>query len=186
MKRPFLASLYFLVAMPFAGASLAGPPVLIEPVRAEISKTWLQDIKDSRARPGAIRELDARKMADDMAKSFQAALDRALREQGFQVVASPLPDTVRLSARLDDVYVTAPENSASGVRSYARTAGHATLNVQARDAAGALLLQAEERSDAGDLGRLQRATDVSNQFWFDALFQDWSRDLARDLRQKAR
>ena len=132
------------------------------------------------------READARRMADDMARDFQAALGRALREQGFEVVSSPLPGAVRLTARIEDLYVTAPENTAAGVRNFARTSGHATLHVQARDAAGAVLIQSEERSDAGDIGRLQRATNVSNRFWFDALFRGWSGDIARRLRQASR
>jgi hypothetical protein len=46
-------------------------------------------------------------------------------------------------------------------------------------------MQMEPRSDAGDMGRLQRATDVSNRFWFEALFRDWARDIARELKLKA-
>jgi hypothetical protein len=182
---PTLATTLSLLATLLAAPALAAPPVLIEPVRAE-DKNWLYEIKESRAKAGAIREGEARKMADDMAKSFQDALDKALREQGFQVVSSPSPGVVRLSARLDEVYVSAPENTASGVKSFTRQTGRATMRVQARDAAGAVLMESQQRSDAGDMGRLQRATDVSNRFWFDALFRDWSDDVAKELRQKAR
>lgn len=185
MKRHLLASLPSLMAALLSCAAMAAPPVLVEPVRAEPSKNWLYDIKESRSKAGAIREADARRMADEMAGSFQGALDKALRDQGFQVVSSPAPGAVRLSARLDDVHVSAPENTAAGVKALTRTTGHATLRVQARDANGAVLMQSEQRSDAGDMGRLQRATDVSNRFWFEALFQDWAKDVARELKQKA-
>ena len=186
MKRKLFTALCSLAAAMAASSALAAPPVLIEPVRAEVDKSWLYDLKESRAKAGAIREADARAMAADMAKSFEQALDKALREQGFQVVTSPAPGAVRLSARLDDVYVRAPENTAAGVKAFTRQTGRATLRVQAQDAAGAVLMKSEQRSDAGDMGRLQRATDVSNRFWFEALFRDWSDDVAKELRQKAR
>ena len=186
MKLHPFAAFSSLAAALLSFTALAAPPVLIEPVRAEVSKNWLYDIKESRSKAGAIREADARRMADDMARSFQGALEKALRDEGFQVMNSPAPGAVRLSARLDEVYVSAPENTAAGVKALTRTTGHARLQVQARDAGGAVLMQSEQRSDAGDMGRLQRATDVSNRFWFDALFQDWSRDVATQLKRKAR
>ena len=185
MKRMLASSLVlivFLVAVP----AVAAPSVLIEPVRAEVDRNWLRDIRESRAKAGAIREDEARSMADDMARSFRDALDQALRAQGFQVVTAPSPGAVRVSARLDDVYVSAPENTASGAKSFTRQAGRATMHVQVRDAAGATLLESQQRSDAGDMGRLQRATNVSNRFWFDALFRDWSDEVAKELKQKAR
>jgi hypothetical protein len=166
--------------------ALAASPVLVDPVRAEVDKNWLYDIKDSRARPGALRESDARDIAAEMARSLQSALDAALREQGVEVATAAGPGVVRLSARIENLRVNAPENQASGVTNLARYAGHATLLAEARDANGAVLLSSELPADAGDTGRLQRASDVSNRFWFDALFRDWSSGVARELKQKAR
>ena len=183
-RTPLLAS--SLVACLFLGTAAAAPPVLIEPVKAQVDKNWLYEIKDSRAKAGATREGEARAIADDMARGFQEALDKSLRAHGFQVVNGPAGGALRLSARLDDVYVSAPENTASGVTSFTRQTGRATMRVQARDASGAVVMQSEQRSDAGDMGRLQRATDVSNRFWFEALFRDWSEDIAKELKQKAR
>jgi hypothetical protein len=168
-----------------AGSALAAPPVLIEPVRAQPDKNWLYEIKESRAKAGAPRESDARAIADDLARTFQATLDRTLREQGFQVASSPAGGATRVVASLDDVYVSAPENSSSGVTAFTRQTGRATLRVQATDASGKVLMKTEQRSDAGDMGRLQRATDVSNRFWFEALFRDWSNDIATELKRKA-
>jgi len=184
MKVASIASC--LVAAFLAAPAMAAPTVLIEPVRAEVDKNWLYEIKDSRAKAGALRESDARAMADEMARSLQAALDKALRDQGFDVVGAPSNAAVRLVATLDNLYVSAPENTGSGVTAFARLAGRATLRVQARDASGAVVMQSEQRADAGDMGHLQRATNVSNRFWFDDLFRDWSGEVARELKQKAR
>ena len=173
------------LAATLAGPALAAPPVLLEPVRAQVDRNWLYEIKDSRAKAGSPRESDARALADDLAKTFQATLDKTLRDHGFQVVSSPQAGAVRLVVSLDNVYVSAPENTASGVTAFTRQTGRATLRVEALDAAGKVLMRSEQRSDAGDMGRLQRATDVSNRFWFEALFRDWAVDIARDLKQKA-
>jgi len=181
-RLPLIAS--SLLAFLAASTAVAAPPVLIEPVKAQVDKNWLYEIKDSRAKAGATREADARAMADDMARNFQVALDKSLRAHGFQVANGPTGGALRLTARLDDVYVSAPENTASGVTSFTRQTGRATLRVQARDASGAVVMQSEQRSDAGDMGRLQRATDVSNRFWFEALFRDWSEDVAKELKKK--
>src|SRR5687768_2765678 len=183
-RTPILAS--SLLAWLFAGGALATPPVLIEPVKAQVDKNWLYEIRDSRAKAGAPREGDARAMADDMARNFQATLDKTLREHGIEVVTSPSAGALRLAARLDDVYVSAPENMAAGVTGFARYAARATLRVQARDPSGAVIMQSEQRSEAGDMGRLQRATDVSNRFWLEALFRDWSVEIAKELKQKVR
>jgi hypothetical protein len=174
-----------LLAAFLSGTVCAAPPVLIETVGAQVDRNWLYEIRESRAKPGAARESDARAIAADMARDFQATLDKTLREQGFQVVSAPSAGAVKVVANIDDIYVSAPENTTAGVTAYTRQTGRATLRVRAIDPSGNVLMQAEERSDAGDMGRLQRATDVSNRFWFEALFRDWSADIAKQLKQKA-
>ena len=165
--------------------AIASPPVLVEPVRAQVDRNWLYEIKESRAKAGAPRESDARALADQMARDFQATLEKTLRDQGFQLSATPAAGSIGLAASLDDVYVSAPENTTAGVSAYTRQTGRATLRVRAVDATGKVIMQMEQRSDAGDMGRLQRATDVSNRFWFEALFRDWAAEIARDLKRKA-
>jgi hypothetical protein len=179
---PLLAPL--LLAL-FSSPLFAAPSVLIETVSAQVDRNWLYEIRESRAKAGAPRESDARALANDMARDFQATLDRTLRDQGFEVVTVPSPNVVRLVASIDDIFVSAPENTTAGVTAYTRQTGRATLRVRALDAAGKEIMRREQRSDAGDMGRLQRATDVSNRFWFEALFRDWSADIAKELKQKA-
>ena len=180
-------------AAALAAAALLAPPlaaaqsrVAIEPVTAELDRNWVYDLKEYRAKANAVSESDARRMADDYAKSLQAELEKALRAQGFEVVP-PASGVVRLSARIDNLFVNAPDTHAAGVRNLSRDAGHATLRAEARDGAGAVVMKSENRADAGDTGGpLKHASDVSNRFWFDALFRDWSEDVAKELKQKAR
>ena len=170
-----------LVAVPGFAAS----PVLIEPVGAQVDRNWLYEIREARTKAGAPRESDAREIAAEMARDFQSTLGKTLRDHGFQVVSVPADNVVRVVASIDDIYVSAPENTTVAVTAYTRQTGRATLRMRALDASGKVLLQAEQRADAGDMGHLQRATDVSNRFWFEALFRDWSTDIAKQLKQKA-
>jgi hypothetical protein len=66
-----------------------------------------------------------------------------------------------------------------------REAGRATLRAEGRDASGAVRLQSEHRGTAGDTGRLSRASNVTNRFWFDALFRNWANEVAAELIQRA-
>lgn len=168
-----------------SGPALPAPPVVIEPVKASLDKSWVYEIRESRAKAGAPRQGDAQAIADDLARNFQATLDRTLRDHGFQIATGPSGATVRVVARLEDVYVSAPENTSAGVTAFTRQSGRATLRLEATDGSGKVLMRSEQRSDAGDTGRLQRATDVANRFWFEALFRDWSADIAKELKRKS-
>ena len=185
--RNLVAAASILTALASVPAEVAAQNrVAIEPVGANIDRQWLYEIKESRGKARAVTEHDARRIATDMAASLQRELDRALRAEGFDVVPAAEAGVVRVAARIDNLYVNAAEVSSVGVKSFTREAGRATLHAEARNAVGAVVLQSEERAHAGDTGGLRYTTDVSNRFWFDAIFRDWSVALARDLKAKAR
>lgn len=185
MKAKPIIGAVFASALLTGFAAAAGPAVVVEPVRANADRNWLDELRGARARAGAIPEAEARKLAAEMAASLQAELDKALRAQGFEVTAGG-PGAVRLAATIEDLRVNAPESHAAGVRTYTREAGRATLRAQATDPSGAVLFKTEERAEAGDPGRrLQRASAVTNRFWFDAMFRSWAAHVARELRTRS-
>ena len=174
-----------LLGFSFATAALAGPAVVVEPVTARVDRNWLYDLRDARTKPGTLSEAEVNRMAADMSASLRTELDKALRAQGFDVVAGGA-GAVRLVASIEELRVNAPDRQAAGVRSYSREAGRATLHAEARDAAGNVLLKTQERADAGDSGGpFQRADDVTNRFWFDAMFREWAAGVAKQLRAKS-
>ena len=175
-----------LALLSLASAAIAAPGVVVEPVKAQVDRNWLYDVRESRAKPGSVSEADVDRIAADMASSLRSELDKALRAQGFDVVPGGA-GTVRLTASIEELRVNAPDRQAAGVRSYSREAGRAMLRAEARDATGAVLLQSQERAEAGDSGgRFQRADDVTNRFWFEAMFRDWATGIAKELRAKSR
>jgi hypothetical protein len=173
----------------FLFAGLANLPaaaqrVAMEPVKANLDRDWLYEIKESRGRASAVTEADARRIAADMAASLQKELEGALREHGLEVAPAPAA-SLRLVVSIDNLYVNAAESGAPGVKSFTREAGRATLRAEARDAKGAVIFSSEQQTHAGDTGRLRYTTDVSNRFWFDAAFRGWSAEVARGLKAKA-
>ena len=180
--KQFLACILGAAALS-AAAAPEPPRVLIAPVQVAFDKNWLPDMNSSRGRTDRVNAQDVGRIAADMAASLQAALAEAVRARGFEVVSAPAPGVVRLSATIQDLYVNAPEGHSPGLsKTFVREAGRATLRAEGRDAAsGAVRLQTERSATAGDTGRLERATDVSNSFWFDAMFRNWAREVANEL-----
>lgn len=167
-----------------APAAFSAPPrqVVIDPVQVAFDKTWLVNMNEPRGRAHAVGEEDAKRIAAEFAASLHGALAEAVKARGFEIVGVPTSGAIRLSAKIENLYVNAPEVHASGItRSFVREAGRATLRAEGRDATGALRMQSEVRATAGDTGNLTRATDVSNRFWFDAMFRNWAREVAGEL-----
>ena len=94
---------------------------------------------------------------------------------------------LRLTPSVTDLYVNGPDVPAPGIqRTFVRDAGKATLGLEVRDAVtGTLLARVVDRDTAREIRLNNRATSVSNQFWFDALFRQWAANCADDL-EKAR
>lgn len=169
-----------------AAPSPAARRVVIEPVQVTFDKNWLTRMNEARGRVPVMSAEDANRIAADFAASLHGALGEALRARGFEVVSAPSPDALRLSARIEDLYVNAPERRDPGItKAFVREAGRATLLAEGRDASGAVRMHNERRGTAGDTGRLARATDVSNRFWFDALFRNWANEVAAEMSERA-
>ena len=159
--------------------------VVIAPVQVAFDKNWLSNMNQSHGRTHSVGAEDAQRIAADMAASLHNALAQAVRARGFEVVSSA-PGALRLSASIDDLYVNAPDIHAPGItKTFVREAGRATLRAEGRDATGLVRLQSEHRGTAGDTGRLSRASNVTNRFWFDALFRSWADEVATELAQRA-
>lgn len=156
--------------------------VAIAPVEVAFDKGWLAGMNRGRSLAHSVGEEDARRIAADLASDLHKALGDAARARGFEVVGPTEPGVLRLSARIDDLYVTAPDVPSPGItRSYVREAGRATLRAEARDPSGAVRLLSERHGTAGDHLRLERASNVTNRFWFDALFRGWASEVAATL-----
>ena len=170
-----------------AGArSLAQRKLLVEPATVQFHRGFLDEMATGRGRVQRMSRAEVDRLAAEMGETFQKALAEALKARGFEVVATPGADVLRVSPSLQDLYVYAPEGSAAGgvVKQYVREAGSAAMRVEVRDAGGAPIAVASDRATTGRIEPFSRASDVSNRFWFDAMFRRSAEEMAVALAGK--
>jgi len=165
-------------------ADLAGyRKVLIEPVRAEVRSDWQKNLNYTRNVSRWVGPEDAKRMAAEAAASLESIVTQTFKARGYEIASAPEPGVLRLSARIADLYVNAPDRySPWTTKTFTRDAGQATLVLEARDAvSGALLARVVHHGTAGEISRINPASDVSNRFWFDTLFKRWTSDCIAEF-----
>ena len=151
--------------------------VMIDPVQVTMRKNWLRDQNES-------RDL-SRRLTPDVVDDIVATATASMTEQvtasfvakGYEITTTPGPGVMRLTPTVTDLDVYEPDATFSRQQAlFTRdTAGMATLGLQARDAVtGVLLGVVVDRGTATHAQTFSRATKTSNQFWFDAMFRQWS------------
>ncbi len=117
-----------------------------------------------------------------MASEFRRIFAEELAAGGYDVVAAPLDDTLRLTAGLADVYITAPDTMSAGrTRTYTRSAGRMTLVMELRDGpTGQLLARVIDRHE-DDSMYAQWTTSVTNSAEFREAVKGWAKRLVTAL-----
>jgi hypothetical protein len=162
--------------------------IVIDAPSVEFRADWLRRMNESRGVARRIEPADARDIAEQLGDRLRSELTQALRAQGYEIVPAASPGVLRLSPAIVDLYVNAPFVPAPGidVGLVRREAGEATMRLEIRDAAtGTLLARMADHDDAQTVGGFERATNVSNLFWFEGLFGRWANDCVRELRAAA-
>jgi len=157
--------------------------VMIEPVQVEFHKAWMRDMNGTRGVPPQISQGDVRRIAEETASSLGSIVAEAFKARGYEIAAAPGPGVLRLSPRVTDLYINAPDVLPPGrTKSLARDAGEATLLLDARDAVtGTLLGRVIDRGTTPRVAALTRATSASNAFWFDAMFRHWAANCVEEF-----
>jgi hypothetical protein len=151
--------------------------VFIEPAQVEFKKGWLKEINRTRDLSRWLVPSDQQDIADNAAASLQAVVIDAFKARGYEIVTAPGPGVLRVSPRVTELYVNAPDVPASApARLFSVDAGEATLILEVRDSAnGTLLARVVDRGTARELStKINPAFAVTNRFWFDALFRQWT------------
>ena len=158
--------------------------ILVDPPRAELQKGWLKQINSQRDVTRWLAPSDAQRITDAAAGAMQSAVAQAFTAKGYETVAEAGPGVLRLSPRVADLYVNAPDTYNPGVQVgiVRDTAGTATMVLEARDAVtGKLLGRVVDHGTAQEIRHFDRATTVSNDFWFEAVFRQWAQNVAKAL-----
>ena len=150
--------------------------VIVEPARAALRKDWLKDLNTTRGPTRWLTREDAQQITDEAALRLSAMTSMVFQERGYEIAAAPAAGVLRLSLAITDLDVNAPDEPMPGIVKYfVRDAGQATIALDVRDASsGALLARVVDRGTASEIRQINRATNVTNEFWFDALFRQWA------------
>ncbi|MBI2752812.1 MAG: DUF3313 family protein [Betaproteobacteria bacterium] len=158
-------------------ADLAGyRRVMVDPVPVELHPYWLRNMNYTRNVSRWLGPDDARRIAEDASASLYSSVAEAFKARGYEIASAPEPGVLRVSPAISDLYVNAPDrHSPWRTKTFTREAGDAALFLEARDAVtGTLLGRVVHHGRAQEMGRFSRANDVSNRFWFEAVFRRWA------------
>jgi hypothetical protein len=149
---------------------------MIDAPEVKFKQGWVKDINRSRNLSSRISENDAEQIAKAMRSGFEGIFAGAFKAKGYEVVAAPAPDVLRLSPAVVNLYLNAPNPSGPGVRqSFTVEAGEATFVLQASDSTtGALLGIAIDRRETRNRGYGMMATTGTNSADFEDLFKRWA------------
>ena len=151
--------------------------VIVEPGAVAFREGWLKSINGTRGPSRWILAQDAQNITDAAAVSLTSVVTESFRSRGYEVVTAPAPGVLRVTPRVTDLFIYAPDVASAYQQAlFNIDAGEATLTMDIRDAAtGVLLGQVVDRGTAHELSsRINRAFNVTNAFWFDALFRKWT------------
>lgn len=152
--------------------------ILLDPVDASFAKNWQRDYNSSSAKTGrTLSDEDAAKALEDVKASATEAFAKAFAKAGYRLADRPGPDVLRVGATISDIRVTAPDTMSAGrSRTYAREAGSASLQLEARDSvSGKVLGRATDSRDIGDSGQMMWARNsVTNRADFERAFNAWA------------
>lgn len=167
-----LAGVYLLPGADFR----AYTKVMIDPVQVSFRPGWQKDMNMSRSATRRISDSDAQEIAKAARSGFEEIFISSFKAKGYEVVTVPAPDVLRLSPRVANLYLNAPDPMGAGVtRTYTLEAGEASLSLEARDSTtGALLGVALDHRATRSIGYMTLATGGENRAAFEQLFKLWA------------
>jgi len=159
--------------------------VLLDPVAVELNSDWLKQRHGSnyRIQPNYPRYKDADEVVRETAAAVSASLARAFRASGFEIVEAPGADAMRVSAKVSDLFINAPDIASPGyTKNATRDAGDAYLSLDARDSVnGRALARVQHHAIARETPRGNVANDPANTLWMETLFQRWADNVAAEI-----
>jgi hypothetical protein len=157
--------------------------IIVDPAQASLKKNWLKDINAQRDVQRWLVPEDAQRVRDEAATSMGPVVAEAFKTRGFEVATAPGPGVLRLTPSVTDLYLNAPDTHDPGIQRYVvRDGGQATLQLEMRDSVtGELIGRVVDRGTAREIRLNNRATGVSNLFWFEAMFREWAGNCAKEF-----
>ena len=138
--------------------------VMLDPIDVSFSS----EFENNRRAGITSRRLDADDLAAiqrNLADLFQQVFREELQGGGYEVVDKPGPDTLRVSAAIVDLFITAPEATQpiGRSRTYTADSGRMTLVLELRESVtGEILVRAVDARSGRSVGTLSIANRATN------------------------
>jgi hypothetical protein len=156
--------------------------VKLDPVQVSFARNW----DPNRGTRSQANRLDAGDMAAiqaGLADLFREIFREELAAGGYQLVEEAGPDTMRVTAAVVDLYISAPDNMSAGrSRTYTANSGRMTLVAELRDSVtGEILARAVDARSARTTGSLDITNRVTNTADARRIIRIWARALRQGL-----
>lgn len=148
--------------------------VIVDPTQVAFRPDWRKDYNLNASVGNWVSQEQADKIMSAAQTNFDEIFRDAFRKAGYEVVAAPGPDVLRVISGILDLDVNAPLGQNTVGTTWIISAGQAALIVEVRDSTtNALLGRVADRRETQDLGR-QIATTAATVYDFRLLFNLWA------------
>jgi len=158
--------------------------VMLDPVQVSFASNWdpNQGVRNPARRLNAT---DVAAIQTGLATMFRETFSADLARSNFQLVEQAGPETLRVSAAIVNLFVTAPDTMSAGrSRTYTANSGQMTLVLELRDAAtGELLARAVDTQRGRQTGSMSFTNSVTNTADARRAIGTWSTALTQGLNE---
>jgi len=158
--------------------------VMLDPVQVSFASNWdpNQGVRNPARRLNAT---DVAAIQTGLATMFRETFSADIARSNFQLVEQAGPDTLRVSAAIVNLFVTAPDTMSAGrSRTYTANSGQMTLVLELRDAAtGELLARAVDTQRGRQTGSMSFTNSVTNTADARRAIGTWSTALTQGLNE---
>ncbi len=137
--------------------------VMLDPVQVSFARNWDPN-RGVRSPAARLNAADVAAIQTGIADMLRETLRTQLASAGYTLVDEPGPDTLRVSAAIVDLFVTAPATMTPGRgRTYTANTGQMTLVAELRDSdTGELLARAVDTQRGRSTGTMNFTNNVTN------------------------
>jgi hypothetical protein len=156
--------------------------VMLDPVEVRFARNWDPNT-GGRSQLSRLNADDMAAIQAGLAELFREVFREELARGGYELVDQPGPDTLRVSAAIVDLYVTAPDTMAPGrTRTYTANAGRMTLVAELRDSTtGEILARAVDARSGRNTGTMEITNRVTNTAEARRVIRIWATALRQGL-----
>jgi hypothetical protein len=156
--------------------------VHLDPATVAFRKNWQRD--QNRMQPFKVEDRDMERIKSDLAVLFGEVFTEELtRDDGYQMTAEVGPEVMRITPRIVDLDVYAPDTATPArTDQYSESAGRMTLQLEIYDSVtGDLIVKISDRQEDPRLGWMEWRTRVSNRQDAERMLRRWASDLRERL-----